>query len=166
MRSSADLDNYHAWGLPARDRRRLKTAAPTIAAFARFPGIAGCAAKMLAGHQCASQVDLADGRVLATALTRLRSGAFAFIGVREEWEASICLLHASLPGHTRPLLAEFRSLGHSVNSHRAIEWLPPSAADGEYNESVLDGFVDEVDEAVYAEASRLFRLRLRGFAAE
>ena len=30
-----------------------------------------------------------------------------------------------------------------------------------YNESVLEGFVDEADEAVYAEAARIFRRNRR-----
>ena len=157
MRARADLDNYHAWGLPSRDRLRLKRAAPTISAFARFPGIAGCATKMLAGYQCAAPVDLSDGKVLQTALSRLRSGAFAFVGLVEEWEASVCALHHTLPGTSRPMIGEFRQLGHSINSHREIKWLPPSRVANEYNETVLTGFVDEADEAVYAEARRLFR---------
>lgn len=153
----SDLDNYHAWGLPSRDRLRLKRSAPTVAAFARFPGIAGCATKMLAGYQCAAPVDLSDGTVLQTALARLRSGAFAFIGLVEEWEASVCALHRTLPGTSRPMVGEFRQLGHSINSHREIAFLPASRVANVYNETVLKGFVDEADEAVYAEATRLFR---------
>lgn len=122
---------------------------------------------MLAGYQCAARVDLRDGRVLETALTRLRSRAFAFVGVVEEWERSVCTLHRVLPGTSQPMLAEFRHLGHSINSHRAIGWMPPSAHADEYNESVLDGFVDAADEAVYAEARRLFhQFRAKAVAAE
>lgn len=157
---SAYLDNYHAWGLPREHRMHLKARAPTIAAFARYPGIAGCMTKMLAGHQCAEPVDLTDGRILRAALAVLQSSRFAFIGLAEEWSASICLLHRMLPGLSQPILAEFRHLGHSVNSHRDIDWLPNAAADGEYNESVLAGFVDEADEQVYAEAARIFRRNL------
>ena len=162
---SAYLDNRHAWGLPSRQRQTLKHTAPTVARFARHPGIRGCMAKMLAGYMCADpHVELADGRVLATALRVLRSPAFAFIGLAEEWDASVCLLHRVLPAGGRPMVAEFRHFGHSVNSHRDIPWLPASARDGEYNESVLEGFVDEVDEAVYAEARRLFRQRWQRYA--
>ena len=60
---SAYLDNRHAWGLRASERSSLKSAAPTIAAFARYPGIAGCATKMLAGFDCAANVSLRDGTV-------------------------------------------------------------------------------------------------------
>ena len=66
-----------------------------------------------------------------------------------------------LSGCSQPRAAEFRFLGHSVNSHRDISWLPPSAVDGEYNETVLNGFVDTADEAVYAEARRVFRRNKR-----
>ena len=115
---SAYLDNLHAWGLSRAARAQLKTRAPTIAAFVRHPGIAGCMAKMLAGHHCAADVDLSDGEVVRTALGVLRSGRFAFIGLAEQWTASICLLHRMLPAAPPPMLAEFRQLGHSVNSHR------------------------------------------------
>ena len=160
---SAYLDNLHAWGLSPSARRVLKTRARSVAAFVRFPGIAGCMAKMLAGHQCAAEVGLRDGKLVRAALAVLRSDRFAFVGLTEEWDTSICLLHRMLPGASRPLLAEFRHLGHSVNSHRALSWLPHSDVEGEYNESVLDGFVDEADEAVYLEAERIFQRDLRRY---
>ena len=157
---SAYLDNLHAWGLKSSERARLKHRVRSIAAFARHPGIAGCMAKMLAGFQCAARVDLPTSSIVKAALAVLRSSRFLFVGLTEEWDASICLLHRVLPGHTRPLLAEFRSLGHSTNVHRFISWLPPSSVDGLYNESVLHGFVDDADEAVYLEAKRIFRSTL------
>ena len=46
---SAFLDNYHAYGLARRERAALKARAPTISHFVRYPGIAGCVTKMLAG---------------------------------------------------------------------------------------------------------------------
>ena len=127
----------------------------------RYPGIAGCVTKMLAGYNCAANVDMADGSVLGRALSVLRSPRFAFIGLVEEWGASICLLHRMLPGRTAPMAAEFRHLGHSINSHRGIAWLPESEADGMYNESILDGFVDDADERVYEEAAKIFRRHLQ-----
>ena len=73
---SAYLDNYHSWGLPARLRRTIKSRAPTIAAFARFPGIRGCMAKMLAGYHCAdASVNLTNGAVRRAALAALRAGS-------------------------------------------------------------------------------------------
>ena len=86
---SAFLDNYHTYGLPRRERTALKAQAPTIAHFVRYPGVAGCAAKMLAGHHCAARVDLSDGSVLRKALSVLQSERFAFIGLVEEWEERI-----------------------------------------------------------------------------
>lgn len=44
-----------------------------------------------------------------------------------------------------------------------MSWLPSSAADGVYNESVLEGFVDEADEAVYREAAALFNRNQEAF---
>ena len=68
------------------------------------------------------------------------------------------------PHAPRPLAAVSRQVPpaqpRSTNSHRAISWLPPSRIDGQYNESVLEGFMDEADEAVYTEAERIFRRNL------
>ena len=47
------------------------------------------------------QVSLADGTVLRTALAVLHSERFAFVGIVEEWDASICLLHHTLGGGSR-----------------------------------------------------------------
>ena len=154
---SAFLDNRHAWGLDAAERAGLRRATPTIATFVRYPGIAGCATKMLAGHRCAERVALDDGRVLRSALNVLRSGRFAFIGLVERWTESICLMHRVLLGSPVPMMAEFLQLGHSKNSRLEISWLPRSNANGWYNESVLEGFVDEADESVYAEAAAIFQ---------
>ena len=161
---SAYLDNYHAHGLPRRERLTLKAQAPTIALFARYPGIAGCTAKMLAGYHCASRVVSLEA-VVRTAIAVLRSPRFAFVGLVEEWVTSICLLHRMLPGHTAPMAAEFRRLGHSQNANRAISWLPKSDADGVYNESVLEGFIDDADERVYEAAVAVFKHHLRAHHA-
>ena len=45
--------------------------------------------------------------------------------------------------------------------NRSAWWLPSSSVDGVYNESVLQGFVDFVDEAVYVEAARIFKRNMR-----
>ena len=89
-------------------------------------------------------------------------------------------------GGTRPWLAEFRRLGHSRNSvrkgrralatagstsdptargsplHRAAEARQMQGRG--YNESELGHFVDHEDEAVYAEAVRIFRKNLAKYA--
>jgi len=45
-----------AWGLPAAARRDMLRAARTPAAFARWPGIAGCATRMLSMCGCAAAI--------------------------------------------------------------------------------------------------------------
>ena len=77
---------------------------------------------------------------------------------------------------TRPWLAEFRQLGHSHNSmrnaRRALTYVAAATtatarglrqratARAGYNESELGDFVDREDEAIYAEAVRIFRRNL------
>ena len=150
-----------------------------VASWARYPGIAGCMTKMLAGYDCgAARVPPRD-ELLRRALGVLRSPRVAFVGLVGQWHTSICLFHRMMGGGTRPWLAEFRQLGHSRNSvrkgrralapvgstsdapargsplHRAAE-VRQTQGRG-YNESELGGFVDHEDEAVYAEAVRIFR---------
>ena len=121
--------------------------------------------------------------LLRRALGALRSRRVAFVGLVEEWDVSICLFHRMMGGGTHPWHAEFRQLGHSRNSvHKGRRALAsagatagrrrttrgaPHRAAAEvrqrkqqprgYNESELAGFVDHEDEAVYAEAVRIFR---------
>ncbi|KAL1508651.1 hypothetical protein AB1Y20_004747 [Prymnesium parvum] len=158
---SAFLDNYHAWGLPAAERRAMKAAAPTIAAFARYPGVAGCMAKMLAGRACAEALEEGEKpAVLARALAVLRSERMAFVGLVERWGTSICLLHHTLGRGSQPIAAEFLRLGHSSNSRREHGVPDLVIGSGVYNESFLDGFVDVLDEQVYAEATHIFEARV------
>ena len=116
---SAFLDNYHVWGLPGRERAAMKAAAPTIGAFARYPGVAGCMSKMLAGRECGSRLAAREASaVLEKAIRFLRSKRLAFVGLSERWDESICLFHHTVGGGSMPVAAEFRRMGHSMNSKR------------------------------------------------
>ena len=84
----------------------------------------------------------------ATAVVR----RLAFVGLQERWAESICLFHAMLGGAPRKV--EFVV----AHSRRRREAHVP------YDEGRLDGFVDAADEAVYAEAARVFEANLRRFA--
>jgi len=44
--------------------------------------------------------------LLARALRLVRFQVFAFVGLVEDWDASICLLHASLGRGTQPIEAD------------------------------------------------------------
>jgi len=154
---SAFLDNYHADGIARAERNRMKAAAPTVAAWARYPGVSGCMAKMLAGKRCAAQHARASpAALLQRALARLASER-TFVALVEQWDLSVCLLHRML-GSAPPVAAELRRLGRTS----AAAALGPAAAralrlrDGSYNESLLGGFVDELDERVYSAGTRVF----------
>ena len=92
---SAFLDNYHRGNTGGRiNRTQMKLEAPTVDLWARYPGIGGCMAKMLAGSLCAEVVDAERrGPLLARALSVLRSDALVFVGLVEHWDLSICLFH-------------------------------------------------------------------------
>ena len=115
---SAFRDNYHAWGLGASQRNAMKRAHPTVDSWARYPGIAGCMTKMLAGYDCGASRVPPREELLRQALGALRSPRVAFVGLVEEWDASVCLFHRMMDDGTRPWLAEFRQLGNSRNSMR------------------------------------------------
>ena len=82
----------------------------------------------------------------------------AFVGLQERWADSICLFHAMLGGAPRKI--EF-VVAHS-RRRRGRDASPTIP----YDEGRLDGFVDAADEAVYAEAARVFEANLRRFAPD
>eukprot|EP00438_Fugacium_kawagutii_P027665 Skav200426 [mRNA] locus=scaffold2094:138101:138823:- [translate_table: standard] len=86
-------------------------------------------------------VTLAD---VPLAIERLREG-FAFVGLQEQWELSICLFHAKFGGPCRA--TDFTDTRPDDES---------SGTTSEYNTTILNGWVDEIDAPVYAEAKRLF----------
>lgn len=88
------------------------------------------------------------------AVKRLRDG-FAFIGIFEEYELSVCLLHAMFGNEcTAP---EFFH-GHPSG---AKWWRSQANASAHYNLEELHGFRDVYDRAVFEEAMRIFRVNLR-----
>jgi len=92
----------------------------------------------IVGHLPATLADV------PVALQRLREG-FAFVGLQEEWDLSVCLFHTKFGGPCRNL--EF------------LDTRPSDRATGntsEYDTSILNGWVDEIDGPVYTEAQRLF----------
>ena len=85
------------------------------------------------------------------ALERLREG-FAFVGLQEEWSLSICLFHAKFGGPCRNV--EF--LDTRPDNRR-------TNVTSSYDTAVLNGWVDEVDRPVYAEALKIFKDDLEKF---
>jgi hypothetical protein len=132
---------------------------------------------MLAGFNCGDRVPAGGGpALLATAIALVQSEAFAFVGLVEGWDTSICLLHAMLGRGTRPMLGEMQSLGHTFNSRTlrgrgdgvggcrlrsaAGVCFDGSDANGQYNESVLGNWHDELDDALYAVVVQVYRANL------
>jgi len=82
------------------------------------------------------------------AKARLREG-FAFVGISEHTELSICLLHKMFGNVCRR-----KEFG---NFHRGLRHKP------QYKLEALGGFVDEHDGALYAEALRIFEENLKAY---
>ncbi|CAJ1384336.1 unnamed protein product [Effrenium voratum] len=123
------------------------------ACFARFPGIAGCYARMLTNSTCAEQdedsFDSGKAR-LPEALQVLH--AMSFVGLSEKWDLSICLFH--------------RMFGGKVNIGQLQDLHKGPAHEESYNESLLEGFEDEVDEAIYRAAVEKFQGLLREYVGD
>ncbi|CAJ1451940.1 unnamed protein product [Effrenium voratum] len=85
-------------------------------------------------------------RSMAEEAVRRVSG-FAFVGITEEWDLSVCLFHAMFGGSCHA--SEFENVRPGSK-----------ATENGYDTSVLEGFRDEFDGMVYQEALRIFRRNL------
>lgn len=124
--------------------------------------VSGCAVKILTrrGYAIAQShysVDAPCGHpTLAVtheetqiAIHRLRAG-FIFVGITEDWDMSICLFHMMVGGACHS--SEF------VNSNPGNR-----SSGGQYETSVLDGFTDIFDGALYEEAKRIYAENLQKY---
>ena len=142
----------------------------TLPQYAHFPGIAGCATRMILGDGCAGEPSKPNRSMAVQAAALLRR--FAFIGLTERYAESICLWHATFGGE--PLPVEFADV-HVGEKHPVQQ--PPErrrelmslieslSFDAEalqsYNESLLGkGFFDANDEFTYAAAEGEFKRRM------
>lgn len=117
--------------------------------YASFPGIAGCTARMLTGLDCAdgnADPDSFDGGAshLEDALKNI--DRMAFVGLTERWDDSICLFH--------------RMFGGRMSTAQMVDFHQGSSNGNAYDESELDGFIDSVDEKIYATAKTRFEALL------
>jgi hypothetical protein len=138
--------------------------ANTVKEFAE--GMQGCMTRMIGTHEALEFGDnlcgmskpppegLPSQDMLETALTRVQEG-FAFIGITERWDESICLFHAMFGGPCNDAEFENDRLGY----FRFNDEVP-------YNTSDLEGFVDPYDGAVYAEASKIFNASLSRYQVD
>jgi len=119
-------------------------AKPTPPEYAKV--VAGCMTRILTHHgtnPCGDkhppkkeQVDLAVQRVKAD---------FAFVGITDEWELSVCLFHVMFGGRCCP----FEMMNMRPGSQHLGE-------DRKYDTSILEGFVDTYDGEVYKAARERF----------
>lgn len=103
---SAWNHNRHSFGLANQPRDDMLLECKTLKQFANHPRLQSCMTKMLLGRYCASSVDDIDmGEAVVTALGRLRYD-FAFAGLVEHWNLSLCLFHRKFgaPMHAESLL--------------------------------------------------------------
>jgi len=148
---SAYYDNQHSWPVWYYGHWAVDPLE-----FAK--GVSGCAVRMLtregrsSGHArtgpCGSP-EPATAAELTLAKQRLREG-FVFVGLTEEWDLSMCLLHAVFGG--RCLGSDFLNTNPGSNSSQE-----------KYNVSELMGFTDAPDGALYTEASVVFSEQLQRY---
>jgi len=127
--------------------------APTMLQYAHF--VQGCQTKMLVRQsECNALPVCADGipptrEETALALKRLDEGV-AFVGITEQWDLSMCLFHAKFGGPCTA--ADFVNVNPGTNSTESA-----------YDTSGLEGFVDEHDDLIFAEVTRIFHADLERF---
>ena len=91
------------------------------------------------------KVTQADG---VQAARRVREG-FAFVGITEEWDLSICLFHKMFGGLC--VFSEFQDIRPTF---------PGKSANTDYNTSELMAWHDDIDEIVYEAALEVFHKNL------
>ena len=101
------------------------------------PGMhAGCTTKLLVGRRCDDSVAPSEREVT---LAKERLKRFAFVGLEESWDVSMCVFHR-LYGRRVPALALSNVRpGHSTSARLAMQERDLAAA----------GFEDHADEAIY-----------------
>jgi len=98
LRSSYNFGR-HTDGMEKSARLLMFRTTHSFDSFARFPGIAGCMTKMMIGLRCNNDYNTTRDD-LYEAKRRL-TDSFAFIGLTDDWELSICLFHAEFGGDAR-----------------------------------------------------------------
>jgi len=107
----------------------------------------GCQTKML-GRDSSLSPCRSDEPFLPTesetalALQRLREG-FAWVGLTDAWDTSICAFHAKFGGACRA--SDFNNVNPGNKANQTL-----------YDTSVLRGFVDKADGQIFAEAKAMF----------
>lgn len=96
-------------------------------------------------EHCLVQMAPVTDKEVMLAKSRLRD--FAFVGITDQWDLSMCLWNA--------MLNQTCSSSQFTNLHKT-----KAKTSSSYDTSVLNGFVDAYDGAFYAEAVRIFKNNL------
>lgn len=102
---------------------------------------AGCSTKLLAGKPCNDRFN-ATAEMAEKAIVHLDNG-FAFVGLTEEWELSVCLFHRMFGGQCD--VREFGNIRPGLDR-----------TDEEYDTSELEGWKDPFDGPLYERAKFKF----------
>mmetsp|Transcript_100311 Transcript_100311/g.284165 ORF Transcript_100311/g.284165 Transcript_100311/m.284165 type:complete len:318 (+) Transcript_100311:62-1015(+) len=110
----------------------------SIGEYARH--MSGCATRMIIGRQCGegniSHEDVSEA-------IQVVEKEFAFVGLTEEWELTVCLFH--------------RMFGGSCNQREFLNVRPgTNYTEQGYNTSVLGGYRDEFDGRLHEAAVKIF----------
>eukprot|EP00427_Karlodinium_veneficum_P009476 CAMPEP_0169077238 /NCGR_PEP_ID=MMETSP1015-20121227/8771_1 /TAXON_ID=342587 /ORGANISM="Karlodinium micrum, Strain CCMP2283" /LENGTH=410 /DNA_ID=CAMNT_0009136747 /DNA_START=33 /DNA_END=1265 /DNA_ORIENTATION=+ len=137
--ASAFNEGMHASGF-SHDMYKQMTSEcrGNVTCFANFPGIAGCATRMLTGQKCANESSVIWPERITQAIETVHS--MAFVGLTEQWNESICLFHLMFGSRLHPAELKDYHPTHVAEESITKEHLELSA------------YVDEADEAVYAAA--------------
>ena len=167
---SAYLAGLHSHGMSHAAKVEMYRSVTTPAQFARTPGVAACQTKMLVGRNCAARhADScrADGTLVGDAARAKRAlvEQVAYFGLTDRWEESIALFHAMTGTNPNPelLRTELQNNRHTPQYVGDVSGQQGADAPGPHNEALLEGFVDERDEDLYAFAVQLFEERLRRY---
>jgi len=152
---SAYYDNQHSWPYQLYSRWATDP-------FEYAQVLSGCAVRLLTrasvgsgngrgddGSTCGDAKPVSAAEVIL-ARKRLREG-FVFVGLVEEWDMSVCLLHAALGGDCSA--SDFANMHPGSNASQEL-----------YETSELMGFTDVADGALYKEASAMFAEQLGRYA--
>jgi len=124
--------------------------------------VAGCATRMLTrgnatSAPCGGPEPTTDEEA-ALAVQRLREG-FAFVGLTEKWDISVCLFHKMFGGDCDA--AEFVVSRPGEEQTSTWEGFSKIEKIGhEFDTSQLEGFTDTHDGLVYEEATQIFSANL------
>ena len=125
---------------------RAAAAHADLKTFLTLPGVSGCQTKMLVGRGCMDIVAPTSIEVERAAHFVQRSAAF--VGLSEQYQASVCLWHEHFGGSLAP--SEMVAIGLMKGSGSSYDTAPLS----------MGAFVDHADEQTYTTGVRRFRAEL------